>query len=378
MTRKEFFEWMSKSILAAGFVNGTVMTTGCSNTNKGSGKRLRLSYEIVELELRHTWTIARNSSDIKPNMIVKLEKDGIVGYGEAAPNVRYDETPESTVALMEKAKPLFEKADPWNFVELGWAIQTLEKGQTAGKAALDTALLDWITKSLGVPLYKYFGLNKEKTPLTSFSIGIDTPEVVKQKVIEAEHYPVLKIKVGRENDEEIMRAVRSVTDKPLRVDANEGWKTKEEALKKIRWLASEGVEFVEQPLPSSMLAETRWLRDRINIPLIADESVKTAQDIPMLATAFDGINIKLMKAGGLQEMLRMIWLAKTLEMKVMVGCMIESSVAISAATGLSPLIDYADLDGNLLIVNDPFTGVTVKDGKMILNDKSGIGVEPRT
>lgn len=377
MTRKEFFEWMGRSAVAAGFLNGAALTTGCASRNGNRSDRgMHLSCEQVELELRHTWTISRNSSDVKPNIIVKLEKDGIVGYGEAAPNVRYNETPESTTALMDKAVPLFAEADPWNFVELGYAIRDLEQGQTAGKAALDTALLDWVTKAMGLPLYKYLGLNKSNTPLTSFSIGIDTPEVVKQKVIEAEPYPVLKIKVGLDNDEEIMRTVRSVTDKPLRVDANEGWKSKEEALRKIRWLVSEGVEFVEQPLPSSMLEETRWLRDRIDIPLIADESVKTAKDIPMLATAYDGINIKLMKAGGLQEMLRMIWLAKTLDMKVMVGCMIESSVAISAATGLSPLIDYADLDGNLLIVNDPFKGVTVRDGKMMLNEKPGIGVEP--
>ncbi len=345
--------------------------------NKTTGKGLRLSYEIVELQLKHTWTIARGSSESKQNVIVKMEKDGVVGYGEAAPNVRYGETPESTIDVIDKAIPLFEREDPWNFVELGWAIGELDPAQTAAKAALDIALMDWVTKSLGVPLYRYFGLNRTKAPVTSFAIGIDTPEVIIKKVQEARQYPLLKIKVGTENDEEIITAIRAVTDKPLLVDANEGWKNKEEALEKIKWLVSRGVEVVEQPLPASMLEETRWLRERTDVPIIADESVKTAADIPSLATAFDGINIKLMKAGGLQEALRMVWLARTLGLKVMLGCMIETSVAISAAASISPLADYADLDGNLLITNDPFTGVTVHKGQLTLSDRPGIGVELR-
>jgi len=344
--------------------------------NKTTSEGLRLSYTIEKLELKHTWTIARGSSNIKQNVIVKLEKDGVVGYGEAAPNVRYGETPESTIAVIEEAIPLFEREDLWNFVELGFVIRELAPAQTAAKAALDIALMDWVAKSLGVPLYRYFGLNKTKVPVTSFTIGIDTPEVIGKKVQEAGHYLLLKIKLGTENDEEIISAIRAVTDKPLLVDANEGWKNKEEALEKIKWLAFQGVKVIEQPLPASMLEETRWLRERSDIPIIADESVKTAADIPSLATAFDGINIKLMKAGGLQEALRMVWLARTLGMKVMLGCMIETSVAISAATSISPLADYADLDGNLLITNDPFTGVTVHEGKLMLNDNPGIGVVP--
>ena len=346
--------------------------------NKTTSQGLRLSHEIEKLRLKHPWTIARGSSESKQNVIVKLEKDGVVGYGEAAPNVRYGETLESTIDVIEKAIPLFEREDPWNFVELGLAIGELDPAQTAAKAALDIALMDWVTKSLGVPLYRYFGLNRTKAPVTSFAIGIDTPEVIIKKVQEARQYPLLKIKVGTENDEEIISAIRAETDKPLMVDANEGWKNKEEALEKIKWLVSRGVEIVEQPLPAGMLEETRWLRERIDIPIIADESVKTAVDIPSLATAFDGINIKLMKAGGLQEALRMIWLARTLGLKVMLGCMIETSVAISAAASISPLADYADLDGNLLITNDPFIGVTVHKGQLTLSDNPGIGVVPRS
>ncbi len=335
---------------------------------------IKIHYEIKQLKLKHTWTIARGSSDFKQNVIVTLEKDGIMGYGEAAPNIRYNETPESTIEIIEKAKLLFSNYDLWNFVDLGYAIQKLDPAQTAAKAALDIALMDWVTRSLHIPFFKYLGLDKSKTPITTYSIGIDTPEVIKQKVQEADVYPILKIKVGLDNDEEVIAAVRSVTNKPLRVDANEGWKQKEEALEKIQWLETQGVEFIEQPMPSSMLDETRWLRERVNIPIIADESVKNARDIPKLAAAFDGINIKIMKSGGLQEALRMIWLAKSLGMKIMLGCMVESSVAISAAANLSPLVDYADLDGNLLIKNDPFTGVKVEKGKLILNNQPGIGV----
>ncbi len=240
------------------------------------------------------------------------------------------------------------------------------------------AVMDWVGHKLGIPLYRLWGLDPDKTPITSFSIGIDTPEVVRQKVQEAADFPILKVKVGRDNDEEILAAVRQVTDCPLRVDANEGWRDKEVALEKIRWLQSVGVELIEQPLPANMLGETAWLRRQVDIPIIADEAVKRAEDIPKLAGAYDGINIKLMKAGGIQEALRMIHVARALGMKVMLGCMIASSVAISAAAQLSPLVDYADLDGHLLIANDPFTGVKVPAGKLILNDRPGLGVSEQS
>jgi L-alanine-DL-glutamate epimerase-like enolase superfamily enzyme len=238
-------------------------------------------------------------------------------------------------------------------------------------------ILDWVGNRLGVPLYRLWGLDPGKTPVTTFSIGIDTPEVVKQKVAEAKDFPVLKIKVGRDNDAEILAAVREATDKRLRVDANEGWRDKEQALEKIRWLQGLGVELIEQPLPAAMIDETAWLRQRVDIPIIADEAIKRASDIPRLAGAYDGINIKLMKAGGIQEAIRMIHVARALGLKIMLGCMIESSVGISAAAHLSPLVDYADLDGNLLISNDPFVGVAVEDGRLILNDHPGLGVQER-
>ncbi len=333
-----------------------------------------LAYKVRDLHLIHTWTIARGSSTMKHNVFVQLTKDGITGIGEAAPNIRYNETAESTVEVIEQAKPLFEKFDWWNFVDLGYAIRELASEQTAAKCALDIALMDWVTKSLKVPMYKYFGLDKTKAPLTSFSIGIDSLEMMQKKIREAEPYPILKIKLGTENDEEIMKAVRQETQKIVRVDANEGWKDKHEALEKIKWLEKSGVEFVEQPMPAEMFDEMHWLRQRVALPIIADEAVKSASDIPKLAAAYHGINIKLMKSGGIQEALRMIWMARSLGMKIMLGCMVESSCAMAAAAHISPLADYADLDGNLLISDDPFSAVKVEKGKMILPEAPGLGL----
>lgn len=340
---------------------------------------IRLRITVKRLDLRHTWTIARGSSDFKEYAYVEISKDGVSGWGEAAHNVRYQETMESVQATIEKARPLIESANLWHFYDLGHAIRKIADQQMAAKAALDMALIDWITKNLKLPLYRFLGLDKSKTPLTSFSIGIDKPEVMQAKILEAEIYPILKIKVGMPDDEKIMSAVREVTDKPLFVDANEGWKSKEEALEKTLWLAKNNVVLLEQPMPAAMHEEQKWLRQRcaelkINLPIIADEAVKQAADIPKLADAYDGINIKLMKAGGIQEALRMITLARCLNLKILLGCMVESSLGITAAAHLSPLVDWADLDGNLLISNDPFSGVKVDNGKLILPDGPELGV----
>lgn len=329
------------------------------------------------LMLTHTWTLSRNSSDFKDNVFVRVERDGVVGWGEAAPNVRYGQTADQTIADLEKVRSLVEAGDWFQYVDLRTQWERALPGQVCAHAALDIAILDWVGGKLKTPLYRLLGLDAGKAPVTTFSIGIDTPEVIKQKVKEASEFPVLKIKVGRDNDAEILAAVREATDKPLRVDANEGWKTKEQALDKIHWLQGLGVELIEQPLPAAMIEETAWLRDRVEIPIVADEAVKTASDIPRLAGAYDGINIKLMKSGGIQEAIRMIHVARAMGMKIMLGCMIESSVAISAAAHLSPMVDWADLDGNLLISNDPFTGVGVERGKLILNDRPGLGIRER-
>ncbi|MCW5980365.1 MAG: dipeptide epimerase [Bryobacteraceae bacterium] len=331
---------------------------------------------IVQLKLRQTWTTTMSSSDYRDTIHVHYARDGVTGRGEGAPIARYHEDAQGARKAIESILPLLESSDPWRFTRLLREVFDRIPGHYAAKAAIDIALMDWVGQKLGVPLYRYFGLDPAEAPVTTFSIGIDTPEITRRKVREAEPYPILKIKVGLDTDEETIDAVRGETGKPLRVDANEGWKTKEEALEKIRWLESQGVEFIEQPLPAAMFEETRWLRGKVNIPVIADEAVLKASDIPKLAEAYDGINVKLDKCGGMLEAHRMIEMAKALGLKTMLGCMISSSVSITAAAHLSPLVDYADLDGNLLISNDPYSGVRVEKGKLVLPSRPGLGLIP--
>ena len=371
MARREFLKGVAA---VAGAAWPAIAALGNDGKTDDSA---RFKVSVKRLTLQHTWTISRNSSDFKDNVFVRIERDGLAGWGEAAPNVRYGESTEQTVAALQRAQNLFESGDWSAYASMPERWKSAIADQRCAGAALDMALLDWVGHRLGVPLYRLLGLDKSKAPVTSFSIGIDTPEAVKQKVKEAADFPVLKIKVGRDNDAEILAAVREVTDRPLRVDANETWRDKETAIEKIRWLAEMGVELIEQPMPAAMIEETAWLRQRARIPIIADEAVITAGDIPKLVDAYDGINIKLMKAGGVQEAIRMIDVARALGMKIMLGCMIESSLAISAAAHLSPWVDYADLDGHLLISNDPFTGVGVEQGRLILNDQPGLGVRER-
>lgn len=343
-----------------------------------AGTPSKVESKIVRLKLRHTWTTVMSSSDYRDTVNVRYTHDGIAGVGEGAPIVRYHENAESAERAVESVRAMLAAAHPYQFAKVMAEVFHRIEGQFAAKAAIDIALMDWLGKKLGIPLFTYFGLDRADAPVTTFSIGIDNPEVTRQKVREAEAYPVLKIKVGLDTDEATIAAVRSVTKKPLRVDANEGWKDKEEAVRKINWLESQGVEFVEQPMPAPMIDETRWVRSRVHIPIIADESCVRAAEIPKLIDAFDGINVKLDKAGGMLEAYRMINIAKSLGMKTMLGCMISSSVSVTAAAHLSPLVDYADLDGNLLIANDPYSGVLVRDGKLILPDRPGLGLRPVT
>jgi L-alanine-DL-glutamate epimerase-like enolase superfamily enzyme len=267
--------------------------------------------------------------------------------------------------------------DPWRFGKVMEEVGHRLRGQFAAKSSLDIALFDWVGKKSDLPVYRLLGLDPEDTPITSFTIGIDEPGPTRQKVLEAEPFPILKIKMGLASDEMSMAAVRDVTQKRIRVDVNEGWKDKETALRKIRWLETQGVEFVEQPMPADMIEETRWLRSRVRLPIFADEAALNAQSLPPLVGAYDGVNIKLDKCGGIQEALRMIHVADSLGLKTMLGCMVASSVNITAAAHLSPLVDYADLDGNLLVSNDPYRGVTVRNGKLILPYGPGLGVAPR-
>ncbi|MBM3757852.1 MAG: dipeptide epimerase [Acidobacteria bacterium] len=339
--------------------------------------RATISARSILLDLVNTWTTVMSSSDYRETLGVSIASQGVTGIGEGAPIVRYGESAAQGIEIVSSLRELFASADPAQYAKLLDQIFAKIPGAWATKAAIDIALHDWAAKWLNVPLWKMWGLDGAATPTTTFSIGIDKADVIRRKVRDAAAYPYLKIKVGLTNDEEVMEAVRAETKKPLRVDANEGWKSVDEAVRKIKWLETQGVEFIEQPLPAAMLTEAGEVRKRVNMPIFADEACLHAEDIPRIAPYFDGVNIKVDKAGGLRQAMRMIDLARTYKLKVMMGCMVSSSLAITAAAQLSPLLDYSDLDGNLLIKNDPYDGVKVVNGRLVLPTRPGVGVVAR-
>lgn len=360
---------------AAGAAQGSAgLHSGVSG--QGSG-RATLETEILRLHLRHTWTTTMSSSEYRDTLHVRLTRDGLTGTGEGAPIVRYKENAESARRAVERVAEVLTSGDPRHYQKLLAQAFARIEGEWAAKSAIDIAVMDWAGQAMGVPLYRLFGLDPADAPVTTFSIGIDTPEITREKTREADAYPVLKVKVGLDTDEATIEAVRSVTKKPLRVDANEGWTDKDVARRKIKWLETQGVEFIEQPLPAAMHDEQKWLRSQVDLPIIADEACLSAADIPRLAEAYDGINVKLDKAGGTQQAYRMIAMARSLGLKVMLGCMISSSATITAAAHLSPLVDWADLDGHLLIANDPYVGVAVEQGKLVLPSGPGLGLTKR-
>jgi L-alanine-DL-glutamate epimerase-like enolase superfamily enzyme len=264
--------------------------------------------------------------------------------------------------------------DPFLIEDITDYIGTVAPGNYAAKASLDIALHDLAGKIAGEPWYKLWGLDPAKTPYTSFTIGIDTPEVVKQKVAEADQYKVLKVKLGLGNDKEMIETIRTVSDKPVCVDVNQGWKDRSYALEMAHWLNQQNVLFIEQPMPKEQIDDISWLTRNSPLPVIADEALQTTRDIFRVKDIYSGINIKLMKCGGMNAAHKMALIAREMGMKVMMGCMTETSCAISAAAQISPLVSWADLDGNLLISNDVCEGVTVEDGKITLNERPGIGI----
>ena len=339
---------------------------------------MRLRFYPYTLELAHAFTIATSSRTSTPALMVELEQDGIVGYGEAAMPPYLGESQDSAAHFLG----LFDAeavTDPFQLEKILPRLDALAPGNTAAKAAVDIALHDWIGKKLGAPWCRLWGLDPARAPVTSFTIGIDTPAMVRRKTAEAEPYRILKVKLGRDRDtdRQLIATIREVTDKPITVDANQGWRDREEALRMSEWLAARNVVFIEQPMPKEQPDDTAWLRERSPLPLIADESVQRLVDVAKARGVFDGINIKLMKCTGLREAHKMITLARALGLKVMLGCMTETSCAISAAAQLSPLVDWADLDGALLIKNDLFDGATIADGRVIIPDRPGIGIVKR-
>jgi len=343
---------------------------------KKSGKpaSLKLRFRPYELQLKHVFTIANSSRTTTAVMLTEIEYDGLIGYGEASMPPYLGESQKSATEFLSKVD-LSSFNDPFELEDIIQYIDSLAVGNYAAKASVDIALHDLVGKIVQQPWHKLWGLNPAKTPNTSFTIGIDTPEVVKAKVGEAEVYKILKVKLGRENDKEMIKTIRSVTNKPICVDVNQGWKDKQMALDMIHWLATQGVVFVEQPMSKLAVDDIAWLTQNSPLPIIADEAVQTIYDVAAVNKVYSGINIKLMKCGGMRNAWKMANMAKILGMKVMIGCMTETSCAISAAAQLSPLADWADLDGNLLISNDIYKGTQVINGKIILSELPGIGIQ---
>ena len=335
---------------------------------------MKLSFKPYDLQLKHTFTVASFSRNTTPVVLTEIEYDGLVGYGEASMPPYLGESQESVIKFLKKVD-VSQFNDPFRIDDILDYVDSIDEENRAAKASVDIALHDLIGKIVNQPLYKLWGLNPENTPLTCFTIGIDTPDVVRLKTIEASRFKVLKVKLGRGNDKEMINTIRSVTDVPLYVDVNQGWEDKHMALDMIYWLNEKGIVLVEQPMPKTQIDDMAWLTANSPLPTIADEAFQRLSDVAAFKDVYSGINIKLMKSTGLREAHKMITVARALDMKVMIGCMTETSCAVSAAAQLSPLVDWADLDGALLTSNDVFEGMKVIDGKVTLNDLPGIGIK---
>ncbi len=332
---------------------------------------MRLTYHTTDLKLKHPFRISRSVTELKKNVIVRIDE----GIGEAAPSQYYGENADTVIQCLEQVKDQLGD-DPFRIESILRNLNKKIQGNYSAKAAIDMALHDLVAKRLNIPVYKLLGLDGSKPLITSYTIGIDTPEKMKEKTKLAEEFLVYKVKVGVEGDVEMVKAVREVTDARIRVDVNAGWSA-DEAVERINQLKEYDIEFVEQPVDPKDKAGLKRIKEKSDVPIIIDEQLMTTKDIPNFVGLCDGINIKLAKCGGIREALRMIHVARAHGLKVMLGCMIESSVGISAAAQLGSLADYLDLDGNLLVSDDPYEGPRLDKGKLHLSDLPGLGVMPK-
>jgi L-Ala-D/L-Glu epimerase len=338
---------------------------------------MKLTFEPHILYFKYPFKIAHGARTCTPIVITQLEHNGIIGYGEACMPPYLGEDHNTVQLFLKKAVPFLKTLqDPFDIENILSFIDAMDAGNTAAKASIDIALHDLNGKLKQMPGWKILGGDKDKTPYSTFTIGIDQPDIVKQKIEAAGEFKILKIKLNGENDQLIIETIRSLTNKPLAIDVNQGWKKKELALEMINWLSDKNILFIEQPLPKDDYESAEWLYHRTSLPIFADESVQRLGDIEKIKNCFHGINIKLMKCTGMNEAAKMILKARKLNLKILIGCMSETSCAVSAAAQLTPFADYADLDGPLLIQNDLFKGIKFVHGKITLNEMPGNGVIP--
>jgi L-alanine-DL-glutamate epimerase-like enolase superfamily enzyme len=377
-SRRDFLRKTALVSLGAGLAVGSPLSIFAQKGKDkmtGSKGKMKFSFRPFDLQLRHVFTIANFSRTTTPVVLTEIEYDGITGYGEASLPPYLGETQASVMDFLKKVD-LSPFSSPFELDDILTYVDKIAENNTAAKASVDIALHDLVGKIMRQPWYKIWGLDKSKAPSTTFTIGIDTADVVKEKTKEAAPlYNILKVKLGRDNDKEMIEAIRTVTDKPIAIDANQGWKDKHHALDMIYWLKEKGIVMIEQPMPKYNLDDSAWVTERSPLPVFADESFQRLSDVLRLKGVFSGVNIKLMKCTGMREAWKILTVARAANMQVMIGCMTETSCAISAASQLSPAVDWADLDGNLLISNDIYKGTTVVDGKLTLNDLPGIGIE---
>ena len=375
MNRRNFIK---TGVLGALFAASPVSISALESATRTSTTpgKMQLSFRPYELQLRHAFNLARSQRTTTPGVQVQITLDGITGYGEASMPPYLGENVESVTTFLSKLD-LAQFKDPFRLEDIHEYMESVAPNNRAAKASVDIALHDLTGKIMGQPWYKIWGLNPDRTPNTSFTISYDAdPAEMQRKIEETSPYKVVKVKMGLDHDKEIVEALRRHTDVPICVDANQGWNDREKALEMCHWLAERNCMFVEQPMDKASIDDTAWLRERSPLPIIADEFLQRLPDVSRAAGAYDGINIKLMKSTGMHEAYQMATLARAMGMKVMLGCMTETSCAISAAAQLSPMVDWADLDGNLLIANDIFDGLKIVDGKVTLPDRPGIGVVP--
>ena len=379
LNRRNFTKMMGVAAAGAIIPKPSFGKTAPAFLKSGIHPKMKLTFKPYPLEMQHTFTVAEYSRNSTPDVLTQIEYDGVVGFGEASMPPYLGESIATATKFLSKVN-LEQFSDPFRIDDILSYIDSIAVGNPAAKASIDIALHDLLGKLVKQPLYKLWGLNPENTPYTDFTIGIDKPDVVRAKTLEAmkmkEHLKLLKVKLGRGNDEEMINTVREITDVPLYVDVNQGWTDRNMALDMIYWLKEKGIVMVEQPMPKNQIDDMAWLTEYSPLPTMADEAFQRLPDVvDKIHGVYSGINIKLMKSTGLYEAKKMITVARALNMKVMIGCMTETSCGVSAVAQLSPLVDWADLDGNLLIKNDPFVGMKVVDGKVTLNDLPGIGIK---
>lgn len=374
-TRRKFLKDLTAVSVAGSFSYPAFGSRGLNGRYKGmTASGMIFRFRPYELQLKHVFTLATSSRTTTPVMLIEIEYEGVTGFGEASMPPYLGESHETAGKFLSKVD-LKQFRSPFLIQDILEYVEQLAPGNYAAKASVDIALHDLTGKLMKQPWYRIWGLDPEKTPNTSFTIGIDKPEIVKEKTREASPFKILKVKLGQGNDKEMIEAVRSETKVPLCVDVNQGWTDRVKALEMIHWLKEQGIVFVEQPMPKDRTDDIAWLTSNSPLPVIADESLQTIADFEKVKGIYSGINVKLMKCGGMRAAFTLLEMARSLGMKAMIGCMTETSCAVSAAAQLSPLASWADLDGNLLISNDIYEGVKIIDGKVTLSELPGIGIK---